>query len=351
MKKLFFLIILVPFFGFSQSAEKTISSAKDFEITGIVTGYENGTAVSFLNQQTQVPEKQASIENGKFTIKGHLSEPSFIVLVFGDQPPAIPLFIDNSNIKITGDKNNLDNLSITGSKSQNEFEEYSKEMKPYENLFTPDAKKDAESVAAVEKISESFVRKHPSSFVAPIAIIRIMQSSENEALAEKLFQLLSKDVKSSQLSQYLNQQLAIAKINPIGSQITDFSQTDTSGHPVKISSFKGKYVLIDFWASWCRPCRAENPNVVAAFNKYHDKNFTVLGVSLDQAKPAWLNAIHMDGLTWTHVSDLKGWGNEVASLFHVVSIPQNLLIDPKGKIIAKNLRGEALDNKLEEILK
>src|SRR6185312_5286619 len=149
MKKLFFLIILVPFFGFSQSAEKTISSAKDFEITGIVTGYENGTAVSFLNQQTQVPEKQASIENGKFTIKGHLSEPSFIVLVFGDQPPAIPLFIDNSNIKITGDKNNLDNLSITGSKSQNEFEEYSKEMKPYENLFTPDAKKDAESVAAV----------------------------------------------------------------------------------------------------------------------------------------------------------------------------------------------------------
>ena len=93
------------------------------------------------------------------------------------------------------------------------------------------------------------------------------------------------------------------------------------------------------------------PNVVAAFNKYRDKNFTVLGVSLDQAKPAWMNAIHMDGLTWTHVSDLKGWGNQVASLFHVVSIPQNLLIDPNGKIIAKNLRGEALDDKLEEILK
>jgi peroxiredoxin len=153
------------------------------------------------------------------------------------------------------------------------------------------------------------------------------------------------------LSQYLNQQLALAKINPIGSQVADFSQTDTSGKTVKISSFRGKYVLIDFWASWCRPCRAENPNVVAAFNKYHDKNFTVLGVSLDQAKPAWLSAIHMDGLTWTHVSDLKGWGNEVAALFHVVQIPQNLLIDPKGKIIAKNLRGEALDNKLGEILK
>lgn len=352
MKKLFFLFILIPFFGFSQTAsEKNYSSSKDFEISGNVSGYENGTAVSFLNQQTQVPEKQTTIEDGKFIIKGNLTEPSFVILIFGDQPPAIPMFIDNSKIKITGDKNDLENLSITGSKSQDEFAGFSKDMKPYESVFIPDAKKDPTSITAVEKISENFVKKHPSSFVSPIAIIRIMQSSGNEMLAEKLYQLLSKDVKNSQLSQYVNQQLALAKINPIGSQVANFSQADTSGRPVKISSFRGKYVLIDFWASWCRPCRQENPNVVAAFNKYHDKKFTVLGVSLDQAKPAWMSAIHMDGLTWTHVSDLKGWGNEVASLFHVVSIPQNLLIDPNGKIIAKNLRGEALDNKLEEILK
>lgn len=343
MKKLLFLLIALPFFAFSQTP------SKDFEITGNVIGYPDGTSVSFLNQQTGIPEKQASIEKGKFVIKGNLKEPSFIVLVFGDQPPAIPLFIDNSKIKIDGDKNNLENLSVTGSKSQDEFAEYSKEMKPYEKIFMPDSAKDAASVAAVEKISESFVKKYPSSYVAPIAIIRILQSSENAMVADNLYKSLSKDVKNSTLAKYVGEQLELAKINPIGSQISDFTQADTAGRPVKISSLRGKYVLIDFWASWCRPCRMENPNVVAAFNKYHEKNFTVLGVSLDQARDAWLNAIHMDGLTWTHVSDLKGWGNQVASLFKVTSIPQNILIDPKGKIIGKNLRGEALNDKLNSI--
>jgi peroxiredoxin len=344
MKNFLLLLIALPFFGFAQT------STKDFEISGNISGYADGTTVSFLNQQSGVPEKQATIENGKFLIKGNLAEPSFIVLVLGDQPPAIPLFIDNSKIKIEGNKNNLQNLSITGSKSQNEFAEYSKAMKPYEKIFMPDSAKDAASVAAVEKISENFVKKYPSSYVAPIAIIRILQSSENATEADNLYKLLSKEVKNSTLAKYVGEQLELAKINPIGSQISDFSQADTSGHPVKVSSLRGKYVLIDFWASWCRPCRMENPNVVAAFNKYHQKNFTVLGVSLDQAKEAWLNAIHMDGLTWTHVSDLKGWGNQVASLFKVTSIPQNILIDPKGKIIAKNLRGQALNDKLSQLL-
>src|SRR6185437_1584149 len=173
--------------------------------------------------------------------------------------------------------------------------------------------------------------------------------SANATVADNLYKLLSKDVKNSTLAKYVGEQLELAKINPIGSQIVDFSQADTSGKTVKISSFRGKYVLIDFWASWCRPCRMENPNVVAAYKKYQNKNFTILGVSLDQAKQAWLNAIKMDGLSWTQVSDLKGWGNEVAGLFHVTSIPQNLLIGPDGKIVAKNLRGEALEHKLSEL--
>jgi len=137
----------------------------------------------------------------------------------------------------------------------------------------------------------------------------------------------------------------------VGTMAPDFTMNDTEGKPFTMSSLKGKYVLIDFWASWCGPCRGENPNVVSAYNKFKDKNFTILGVSLDDNKEAWLKAIKTDGLLWKQVSDLKKWENATISLYGYDAIPYNVLLDPQGKIIASNLREAALHNKLAEVLK
>src|SRR5690242_11904571 len=179
MKSLFLFLIAIPFFAVSQTPQG------GYEITGNITGYPDGTAVSFLNQQTNTLEKQATIQNGKFSIKGRLEEPSFIILVLADQPPAVPMFIDNSKIMISGDKNNLENLSITGSKAETEYQEYSKLIKPFQQLFA-EGFKNADSIAAFEKVTQSFVKKYPSSFVNPVAIIRVMQISPNVTLADNL---------------------------------------------------------------------------------------------------------------------------------------------------------------------
>ena len=358
MKQLFILIFLLPVLGFSQtqkttkSFQKAQSAAIDgYIITGTVSGFPDGTPVSFLNEQTNAPEQQAVIKGGKFIIKGKMEQPGFKGLIFANSPPLVPLFLDNGDIKITGDKNELDKLVITGSPTHNEFKNYTTSIKPYEQVFSPDAPYDSVAINKLAKISEDFVKKYPSSFVSPLAIIRLYQATQNGVKAEELYNTLLEKIKFSALGNYASQLIAESKINPIGSVVADFSQTDTAGKAVNISAYRGKYVLVDFWASWCRPCRQENPNVVAVYEKFKNKNFTILGVSLDQNKKAWLDAIKMDGLYWNHVSDLKGWGNEVAAFFKITSIPQNLLLDPQGRIIAKNLRGSILESRLNALLK
>ncbi|MBD0368365.1 MAG: TlpA family protein disulfide reductase, partial [Flavisolibacter sp.] len=161
---------------------------------------------------------------------------------------------------------------------------------------------------------------------------------------------LDNSVRNSSLGKAVAENIAFNKVGAVGTEALNFTQNDVNGQPVSLSSFRGKYVLIDFWASWCKPCRMENPNVVKAYQKFSNKNFTILGVSLDQEKEPWIKAIEKDKLSWTQVSDLKFWSNEVAVLYHVQGIPQNFLVDPNGKIVAKNLRGQELEAKLCELL-
>jgi len=202
------------------------------------------------------------------------------------------------------------------------------------------------------KLVREYIQKNPASYLSLVEVNSAIQNEADPAEVEALLKSLSPELQNSALGKSVASQIDASRATAIGAIAADFTQNDVNDKPVKLSDFRGKYVLLDFWASWCGPCRQENPHVVEAYNKYKEKNFTVLGVSLDRPgrKEDWLKAIEKDGLTWTHVSDLKFWDNEVAKLYGVRGIPQNYLIDPNGKIVAKNLRGEQLMKTLEEIL-
>jgi len=199
-----------------------------------------------------------------------------------------------------------------------------------------------------------FIKQHPGYLVSLDALKDAIGPIPDDITKyEKIFKGLKKPIQQSEEGIKTKKLIDRYMTVRLGAQAPDFQAPDTSGNPVRLADYRGKYVLIDFWASWCGPCREENPIVVEAYNKYKNKNFDILSVSLDQPgkKADWIKAIQKDGLVWRHVSDLKYWDSDVARLYMIRSIPQNFLLDPDGKIIAKDLRGQDLSRKLEEILK
>jgi len=360
MKKFLYLLLFIPSLVFAQE------NTKGFIINGKVAGLTDGEVKITNTQQDHSIIATGALKDGIFQVSGMIPEPGLYFLVMGNEQPQY-IFLENTAINITGEKSNIKNIKVEGSQSHLDFMEFNRIFNPLIGELNATAAniqkegnekkrdlliKQYDSVVSVVNTEVGkFVSARRSSFVSPFLLWVTGQLSQDPVLMEQRFNMLDENVRTSQIGKSLADFIAYNKVGAIGTDAIDFTQNDMEGKPVTLSSFKGKYVLVDFWASWCGPCRAENPNVVKTFNKYQNRNFTIIGVSLDRpnAQDKWMKAIHDDGLAWNHVSDLKYWDNEVAKQYGIRAIPQNILVDPSGKIIAKNLSGEELDTKLGEV--
>ncbi len=334
----------------------------------------------YLNYESTEGFKQDSslIKNGVFHFKGFpvYGTHAYIQLkgngaMDPDEGNQFDFSIEPVNFKIQVD-GNLNESHIDGSPINKDFQEIKRILRPvelarekwyerYEQfklIANPDSNELNKYSIEYQKLEQDetnlavdYIANHPGSFPSLMALGKFYPRLTLRQI-EDLWDNLKESLKQTPLGKELRIQLNSMNAVQIGKTAPDFSARDTSGNMVSLSSLKGKYLLLDFWASWCGPCRNENPNVVKAYQKFKDKNFEILGVSLDDehAKEKWLKAIKDDQLTWVQVSDLKGWQSEVAELYHVRGIPQNFLLNPEGVIIATDLRGEKLLKTLEDIL-
>lgn len=376
MKNIILSLLLLPLFANAQQS---------FTINGDISNLK-GSAKAYLVLVKNGAWKEIDsvpISNGKFKFTGTIDQPQQAILAvkregaLSNETPRDTrgFFIEGSKISFVA-TDSIKNASINGSLSEKESKELQSLTSPLINIIiklnNENGKKAKDGtylkpieerkiasdsvqklVAEIKSIKVKFVNAHLNSFIGLYTYHNDILDSKFDPLAvEPTFHKFSAALKSSPLGQKTIEKIEIGKRRQTGIAATDFTQNDLNGKPFKLSSLRGKYVLVDFWASWCVPCRAENPNLVKAYQKLKDKNFEIVGVSLDQgSKDAWANAIKQDGLPWIQVSDLNGWKNEVALMYGINSVPQNLLINPQGVIIGKNLRGEQLTEKLFELIK
>jgi peroxiredoxin len=345
-------------------------SGKDsYTIKGTISGLDTGKVYLLKIAENQpVAVDTADLVGGKFEFKGKMEVPDIRILRLNDRNYFAQFFLDNSKVTVAANKDSLRATKVTGSPENdvftiylNEIERLNKEgmklQQQYQQaLASGDQAKVDQIKIDAQAMSENmlvftknFVKEHNNSVVSAYVILWQLAGQIEGAELDSIVAKYPAEISKSEYVAQVKKMADEMRKTAVGAEAPDFTMNDPEGKPIQLSSLRGKVVMIDFWASWCAPCRQENPNVVALYNKYHDKGFEILGVSLDRTKEDWTKAIADDKLIWLHVSDLQFWQNEVARLYGVNSIPQTFLIDKEGKIIGKGLRGEKLEQKLSEL--
>jgi peroxiredoxin len=363
MKKLVYLFALTAFVT-------GCNTKPHFVVKCNITGSDS---ITFLLQKRGL-SKYVTIDSvmskkGVFQMEGAVEYPDMVMLTAMDAGRRVPFFLENSKIEINGNLDSLNDVKVTGSKTQDEYqlfrtaskvlgEKYSGLQQDYQ--YAAQANDTAKQSSITKelkslgsdmlKMEKDFIKNNPASYFTPLLIESISPDMEPDEM-ETAINGLDTNVAKVPAVKDLKERLKAIRTVAVGQKAPDFTMNDVNGTPVSLSSKTGsKLLLIDFWASWCNPCRQENPNVVKVYTEFHKRGFDILGVSLDRSKENWIKAIADDKLTWTHVSDLQDWGNAAAKLYAVNSIPANFLLDENGIIIARNLREGELYNKVKEIL-
>ena len=336
-----------------------------YKVTGTVEGMPDGKAIiATVNGSSLDTLAKADVKNGSFEFTGNVSEPTGAYIMVIGQRGAIPFMLENANITVNAGQAGL---TVTGSEGQKIYDQFMainataqqeamKLQQEYQAANGDQAKMQAVQEAYAKLMTDAqaketeLIKANPDSYVSTFVIVSGMGQMEYEQLKER-YNLLGEKAKASAQGKAIAAQIAKLESTAIGQIAPNFTITTPEGESISLYDIKGKVKLIDFWASWCGPCRGENPHVVEIYKEYHPKGLEIFGVSLDNNKEAWVKAIADDGLVWKHGSDLKGWQSAPAQVYSVSGIPHTVLLDENNKIIAKNLRGDELKQKIAELLK